>query len=90
MKFWKKLELSLTVGLLVGLLTAPVSVRETALSRWTVEEPAAMRYQVCFFPFSVGRVEEPCAAVETEQEGSDYELDFWVLRWWREAFPGNG
>lgn len=92
----KKWEISLLVGLLVGLLSAPASARETVLSRWTVEDSGAEQYQISLFPFAVGRVEEDCITEEAETEPVVYELDFQLMRWWREwsarreARVGNG
>ena len=80
---WKKWELALMAGVLVGLLTAPVQAQELPLSRWTaLEQTQKMEYRICLFPFAVGEESQPAMAVEPEEESLHLEVRFYLIDWW--------
>lgn len=82
---FKRWEVALMAGVLVGLLTAPAKAETLPLSRWPVaEEQAELQYRVTLFPFAVGRGDGETLAVPPQTAQPDYQIKFRLAELWEE------
>ena len=82
-KRFRRWEIALIVGLLVGVLNASVQTEEMVVSRWPVpEERSLARYQVSLFPFAVGHGTEEVIATAGEETEPELEIRYYFPELW--------
>lgn len=87
---FKKWELALMAGLLIGLLTSPVKAENLPLSRWQVpESQETVQYRLCLFPFGVGQAEQPVISLENQEKEPEIVVKFRLLELWEQILAAT-